>query len=112
MVPWKRLGDLARDPLCSRVCRHAKRHPNTSSVPYDDKTIEDLERDRWQDKEINRCDVIGMVAEKRPPALRWWPPTAAHILSDRHWATSKPSLSNSPWMCGAPQSASRGSFRQ
>lgn len=81
-VPWESLGDLARDPLRSRVFRHAKRHPNLSSMPYDDKTIEDPERDRWKDKKVDRCDAVGMVAQKRSPALRRWPPAAAHIPSD------------------------------
>ena len=52
-------------------------------MPYDDKTIENLERDRWQDKEVDRRDAVGMVAQKRPPALRRWPRVAAHIPSDR-----------------------------
>ena len=39
-------------------------------MAQDDKTIENLERDRWQDKEVDRRDTVGMVAEKRPPALR------------------------------------------
>src|ERR1017187_9511446 len=82
VVPWESLGDLARDPLRSRVFRHAKRQPNSSSMPYDDKTIEDPERDRWKDKKVDRRDAIGMVAQKRAPALRWWPRVAAHIPSD------------------------------
>src|SRR5450759_466138 len=82
MVPWESLGDLARDPLRSRVSRHAKRQPNSSSMPYDDKTIEDPERDRWKDKKVDRRDAVGMVAQKRAPALRWWPRLAAHIPSD------------------------------
>src|SRR3990170_5201707 len=83
MAPRERLGDLARDPLRGWVCRHAKRHPKSSSVSYDNKTIENVERDRRQDKEVDRRDTVGMVAEKRPPALRRWPPAAAHIPSDR-----------------------------
>jgi len=51
-------------------------------MPQDDKTIEDLERDRWQDKEVDRRDTVGMVAEKRPPALRRGSRAAAHIPSD------------------------------
>ena len=61
VVPWESLSDLARDPLRSRVCRHAKRHPNSSSMPYDDKTIEDPERDRWQDKKVNRRDAVAWL---------------------------------------------------
>jgi hypothetical protein len=51
-------------------------------MPYDDKTIENPERDRWKDKKVDRCDAVGMVAQKRAPALRWWQPAAAHIPSD------------------------------
>jgi hypothetical protein len=51
-------------------------------MPYDDKTIEDPERDRWKDKKVERRDAVGMVAQKRAPALRWWPQVAAHIPSD------------------------------
>src|SRR5208282_2526330 len=82
LVPRESLGDLARDPLRSRVFRHAKRQPNSSSMPYDDKTIENPERDRWKDKKVDRRDAIGMVAQKRAPALRWWPRVAAHMPSD------------------------------
>ena len=52
-------------------------------MPYDDKTIEDPERDRWQDKKVDRRDTVGMVAQKRAPTLRWWPRVAAHIPSNR-----------------------------
>jgi hypothetical protein len=54
MAPRERLSDPARDPLRSRICRHAKRQPNSSSMPYDDKTIEDPKRDRWKDKKVDR----------------------------------------------------------
>src|ERR1039458_7237833 len=81
VVPWESLGDLARDPLRSRVCRHAKRYQNSSSMPYDDKTIEDPERDRWKHKKIDRRNAIRMIVQKRPPALRRWQLAAAHISS-------------------------------
>src|ERR1039458_10006580 len=55
---------------------------NLSSMPYDDKTIEDPECDCWKDKKVDRCDAVGMVAQKRAPALRWWARVAAHIPSD------------------------------
>jgi formylglycine-generating enzyme required for sulfatase activity len=57
-------------------------------MAYDDNTIKDLERDGWQDKEINRGDAVGMVPEKRPPTLRRWPPAAAHIPSDSRLVTT------------------------
>jgi hypothetical protein len=79
----KRLGDLARDPLRGWLCRHAKRHPKPSSVAHNDKTIQNLECDRRQDKEVDRRDAEDVTAEKRPPALRRWPRVAAHVPSDR-----------------------------
>jgi phosphatidylethanolamine-binding protein (PEBP) family uncharacterized protein len=39
-------------------------------MPYDDKTIEDPERDRWKDEKVDRRNAVGMVAQKRAPALR------------------------------------------
>src|ERR1700686_5057220 len=83
VVPRERLGDLARDPLRGWVCRHAKRHPKPSSVAHNDKTIQNLECDRRQDKEVDRRDAVDVIAEKRPPALRRWPRVAAHVPSDR-----------------------------
>src|SRR5882757_9112054 len=70
VVPRERLGDLARDPLRGWVCRQAKRHPKSSSVAHNDKTIQNLECDRRQDKEVDRRDAVDVIAEKRPPAVR------------------------------------------
>src|SRR5882672_909571 len=64
------------------VCRHAKRYPKSSSVAYNDKTIQNLECDRRQDKEVDRRDAVDVIAEKRPPALRRWPRVAAHVPRD------------------------------
>ena len=36
-----------------------------------------------QDKKVDRNDAVGMVAEKRPPALRRGPRATAHIPSNR-----------------------------
>ncbi len=83
VVPRERLGDLARDPLRGWVCRHAKRHPKSSSVAHNDKTIQNLECDRRQDKKVDRRDAVYVIAEKRPPALRRWSRVAAHVPSDR-----------------------------
>src|ERR1019366_9210149 len=98
IVPRESLGDLARDPLRGRICCHAKRYPKSSSVSYNNKTIENLECDRRQDKKVDRCDAVGMVAEKRPPAPRWWQPAAAHIPSDRRLGDLEAELEQFP--CG------------
>src|SRR3979411_1565262 len=72
-----------RDPLRGWVCRHAKRHPKSSSVAHNDKTIQNLECDRRKDKEVDRRDAVDVIAEKRPPAVRRWPRGAAHVSRDR-----------------------------
>jgi hypothetical protein len=33
-----------------------------------------------EEREVHRSDAIGMVAQKRPPALGRWSPPARHIL--------------------------------
>src|SRR5664280_1912654 len=96
MVPWESLGDLARDPLRGRICRYPKRHPDPSSMTQNDKAIEDLERDRWKDKKVDRRDAVSMVAQKRAPALRWWQPAAAHIPSDRRLGDLEAELEQFP----------------
>ena len=72
VVPRERLGDLARDPLRGWVCRHAKRHPKSSSVAHNDKTI--------QSASPETVAASGGTYTERPV----------------DWATSMPSLSNSP----------------
>ena len=52
-------------------------------MSYDDKAIENPERDRWKDKQVDCRDTVGMIEQKRPPALRRWQPAAAHIPSNR-----------------------------
>src|SRR3982074_1047263 len=63
VVPRERLGDLARDPLRGWVCRHANRHPKSSSVAHNDKTIQNLECNRRQDKEIDCRGAVDVIAE-------------------------------------------------
>src|SRR3979490_2523727 len=70
VVPRERLGDLARDPLRGWGCRHDKPPPKSSSVAYNDKTIQNLECDRRPHKEVDRRDAVDVIPEKRPPALR------------------------------------------
>src|SRR5262249_49954029 len=43
-IPGKRLGDLARNPLRGRICRHPERYPQSTSVTQNHKTIEQPER--------------------------------------------------------------------
>src|SRR5664280_81468 len=81
-VIWREIHSAAglsvtlNDTKSRRSCR-------MSYMPYADKAIENPERNRWKDKQVDRCDAVGMIAQKRPPALRRWQPAAAHIPSNR-----------------------------
>ena len=77
-------------------------------MPYDDKTIEDPERDRWKHKKVDCCDAVSMIAQKCAPALRWWPRVAAHILSDLEAELEQ--FTMNVW--GAPERISPGSSHQ
>src|SRR6266540_1182313 len=44
------------------------------------KSIEQPERDRGDDEQIHRCDVVGVVAKKGLPSLRWRSPWPHHVL--------------------------------
>jgi hypothetical protein len=46
-------------------------------VAQNDETIENLKRNRRQDKQIDRRDAVDVILEKRPPSLRQWPRTTA-----------------------------------
>jgi len=64
----------------SSLERHGLR---ASACGADDETIENLKRNRRQDKQIDRRDAVDVILEKRPPSLRRWPRTTAHIAGDR-----------------------------
>src|SRR4030081_3345573 len=67
VVPRERLGDLARDPLRGRFCRRAKRHPKSSPVAYNDKTIQNLDRPSSTPKRCAPPSTGTVIAGKRPP---------------------------------------------
>src|SRR5258708_4387251 len=66
-VPGERFGNLPRNPLGSRICRHAKRHPQSTPVAENNKAIELPERYRRQNKEIDCPDAIDMIGQKGSP---------------------------------------------
>jgi hypothetical protein len=45
--------------------------------------LQALERQSWNHAEIDRRDRVRMVAEERPPTLRWRPSAPDHVFGDR-----------------------------
>ena len=74
-------------------------------MAHNDKTMQNLECDRRQDKEVDRRDAVDVIAEKRPPALRRWPRVAAHVPSDRRLGDLEAELEQLTMNTGAPQNA-------
>src|SRR5262245_47281674 len=60
-VPRKRLGDVARNPLRGRICRHPERYPLSTRVTQNHQAIEQPERYRRQHEEVDCRDAIDMI---------------------------------------------------
>jgi hypothetical protein len=54
-------------------------------------------------EEIDGGQLLGMIVQKGTPSLRRRLTAADHVFADAAFPTLIPSLSNSPWMRGAPQ---------
>ena len=54
-----------------------------SAVLENQQAIEQLKRECRNNKQVNRGDPIGMIAEERLPSLRWGPPVPCHVFGDR-----------------------------
>src|SRR5262249_46453208 len=72
-------------------------------MAHDQKGKQALKRNGRNQAKFDRSDCVGMVAQECPPRLRWRSSVFDHVFGDGvDSATSKPSLSSSPWMRGAP----------
>jgi hypothetical protein len=69
-------------------------------MPRDQKGIQQPKRNRGDDKQVYRCDTIGMMAKEGFPALRWWPPFPSHVFCNGSLADVDPELEQfavNPW---------------
>jgi len=62
-----------------------------------------LERNRWDNEEICRNQVLGVIGEKGSPRLGGSAPLSDHVLGDRGLRYLNAEFGSSPWMRGAPQ---------
>src|SRR5882757_9124964 len=83
---------------------HVEMHDPPSVVSQHQEYVQDLKPKRRHGKEVDRNHGLDVVLKERPPGLRRWLPVAYDVLATLVSPTSMPSLSNSPWMRGAPQS--------
>src|ERR1019366_10566907 len=68
-VPGEGVGNLTRDPFCSRIARHANGHQSPSGVAKNYQAIEQLERDRSHHEQIDGRNPSGVIAQECLPTL-------------------------------------------
>ena len=68
-VPATRLGQLSSNPFSCRVCHYPQPHDLMSTVPQNQKAIQQPERKRRHDEQVDRSDAVRVIAEKGPSAL-------------------------------------------
>ena len=49
-------------------------------MSQDQKSIQQLKRDRRNHEQVHRSDAVSVIAKKGVPTLRWWPPPLRHVL--------------------------------
>jgi hypothetical protein len=96
LIPREGFGDLAGDPLSCRVGGDVDPYQLASVMRDYHQTIEQLETDSRNDKQVDGTNVWGMIAQEGFPALRLRTASSDHVLGDSRLATSNPSLSSSP----------------
>jgi hypothetical protein len=81
-VPGKCLGDLARQPLRRRVLSHRKSQQPPPSMAKNETYEEPPNGNRRDDKQINGCNLLPMIAKETLPALQR--PALSRQYVDRH----------------------------
>src|SRR5260221_14473924 len=81
-VPGKGISHLACEPFGSRIVRHADAHKSPAGVAKDYQAMEQLERDRVDDEQIQRSDDCGMIEQKRLTTLGRWTGALHHISAE------------------------------
>ena len=90
--PRKCLGQLARNPLRSRVCCDVEPDEVSAVEPDDDEGIEQVETDSWNNEQVHGGNVWRVVMQEGPPSLAWRPPPFDHVLGDARLRHLKPEL--------------------
>jgi hypothetical protein len=71
LIPREGISDLTRNPLGARIGGYADSNPPPSSVTQNHYTIEQPERYRADDEQIDRRDSGNVIAQERLPSLGW-----------------------------------------
>jgi hypothetical protein len=99
-IPRKGFGHLSSDPFCGRIAGDCDPDHSPPGVTKNHEPIEQSERDRADNEQVDRSDSCGVIAQERFPALRPQSPGPDHISSDRRLADLDPEhqqLAMDPW---------------
>src|SRR5258707_7552107 len=80
LLPAVSLGQLAREPMGAPARGHTQPHKLAAGMLQDQKSIQQSKRYRRDYKQVHRGDAVGMIAQKRLPALRRWLPSPGHVF--------------------------------
>jgi hypothetical protein len=69
-APTTSLDDLSGDPLGGRMRCHTHPQDAASIMAQDQQAVEEPERNRRNDEQVDRGDAIGMVARRACRACR------------------------------------------
>ena len=62
----------------------------SAAEPDDDKGIEQVETDSWNNEQVHGGNVRRVVTQEGPPSLAGWPPPFDHVLGDARLRDFKP----------------------
>ena len=100
-IPRECLNDQLRQPIGRRMPGHGEPKQLAMPVTDDYECKQAFECHRVDYAQIDCCDRIGMVAQKRSPGLRRRPAMADHIFGDRRLGDLEPKLLAIHHGCGA-----------
>src|SRR5215470_17983970 len=91
VIGWNRFSELLHAPLRCGVRRDIDVNESAAGMFNDHKHIENAKRRGDRHTEIARDDALGMITEKRGPALRLMPlaltsyTVARHVFAHGPW---------------------------
>src|SRR6202048_5126915 len=81
-IPRKCLGDLAGNPLRSRLCCDVDPDEISAMKPHNHEAIQQSEADGRDHEQIHGGNVRSVVSQKGPPSLTWRSASLDHVLGD------------------------------
>ena len=104
LVEWKCLPQLLRRSLGRRMSGDVEMNDPPSVVSQHKKHVQHLKANRRHGEKVDRHHTLDVILKEGPPGLRRCCRLRAMYLPTLVSPMSMPSLSNSPWKRGAPQS--------